>query len=319
MAAFKIGELGPMPYFVIMLALVFITFWSSPNFQIHPFLSDLVFFRENSVFPATLVLSILSFASGAFFINETAGVFKRLLYALSFPLAFLACYEFVWGDAFNFLPADLGREFASQAFLYGSALLAVIAGTFALAHYIRLNTYLVLLGLGFTNLLVVWFSRGDPGFGPLAGWYMPIFPLLLLGFSTSKFWRYSFTSLLLFVSDIILFAIWIATGQLEPVTTISWLLNVFTKSIMALFFVSLLLPQQSQGKPSSPVAVTSQSNKTMIPKANAAECKKRDGGIFTAEVNFFLDAARGDSLLLLFPRGDDEHVRAQSCKRSNHS
>jgi len=233
----NISKLSPKLYLLFSLIILLVSLYVA-NFQYYPFFVNLETLHQNNVFAVTLTLSILTLIAGFILIREK--LVWRLIYALSLPFAFLTSYELVWGDAFSFTPTNIGHYLTNHAVIYVSALIVLLTVAFVLTHYLKFNIYYLLLGIGICNIFIIWLSYTDRDLAPLRGWFLPIVPFLLIGFASVRFWHYSRPALFLFLTNIIVFVVWVETGQLHPVTTLAWLLNVTTKCLMALFFVSLL-------------------------------------------------------------------------------
>jgi hypothetical protein len=215
-----------------------VTFYIT-DFQYYSFfLSHVPLQKPSDEFLVTLVLYMLIFFSGVIFIGEKNGGW-RLIYALTLPLAFLASYELVSADSFQFTSANVWNLFPNQTTLYVTALLVLVTGSFFLATYRRFNIYYVLLGIGAFNVFVAWLAFYDPNLASLRS-ILPIVPILLIGFTSLKFWHYSAGALLLFFLALAAFVFWIFVEQSPPSTFLSLALIIITKTLIALFFASLL-------------------------------------------------------------------------------
>ncbi|MFI5420961.1 MAG: hypothetical protein ACHQ1H_08345 [Nitrososphaerales archaeon] len=215
-----------------------VTFYIA-DFQYYPFLRSVVTPEQDSLFPVTL--AVLSFVAGLFYIREkNAG--WRFVYAVTLPLAFLAIYEFVWRYSFKLAVTNVSFFITDDSLIYMTALLGVLTLGFFLAHYRAFNLYYLMLAVGVCNIFVTWVSLSNSDLGALRSWFLPIVPLLLIGFTSLGFWHYSSGALLLFLANTCVFVFWVWTEPTQPATTLNLLLNATTKTLLALFFVSLLDP-----------------------------------------------------------------------------
>ena len=217
-------------YLLFSLAILVVTFYLT-DFQYYSFLlSHVPLQLPNDVFLVTLVLSILVFFSGVFFIGEMNGGW-RLIYALTLPFAFLASYMFVSADSFQFTSSNVSDIITNQTMIYLTALLVLLTGSFFLSSYRKFNAYYVLLGIGAFNVFVAWLAFYDPGLGPFRSSFLPFVPFLLLGFTSLQFWHYSTGALLLFFLTLGAFVFWIFVEPSQPSTIMNLALIVLTKTL----------------------------------------------------------------------------------------